>query len=114
MKLCRFTTTGVDARIGIEGGEGHLLDLTPAGIENLSAVLEDSNPLALLNRIDRRSLPRVSIRDVRFRPPVERQEVWAAGVTYLRSKNARMEESDFSATAYDRVYEAKRPELFFK
>src|SRR5207244_8337986 len=34
--------------------------------------------------------------------------------TYLRSKKARMEESDFSATAYDRVYDAPRPELFFK
>jgi 2-dehydro-3-deoxy-D-arabinonate dehydratase len=46
--------------------------------------------------------------------PIESQEVWAAGVTYLRSKAARMEESNFSATAYDRVYEAARPELFFK
>ena len=40
--------------------------------------------------------------------------MWAAGVTYLRSKTARMEESDFSATAYDRVYDADRPEIFFK
>jgi 2-dehydro-3-deoxy-D-arabinonate dehydratase len=47
-------------------------------------------------------------------PPVENQEVWAAGVTYLRSKAARMEESDFSASAYDRVYDAIRPEIFFK
>ncbi len=46
--------------------------------------------------------------------PVEGQEVWAAGVTYLRSKTARMEESDFSANAYDLVYEAERPELFLK
>src|SRR6185436_11224321 len=46
--------------------------------------------------------------------PVERQEVWAVGVTYLRSKKARMEESEFSASAYDKVYEAPRPELFFK
>ena len=45
---------------------------------------------------------------------MEDQEVWAAGVTYLRSKKARMEESDFSATAYDKVYDAERPELFFK
>jgi 2-dehydro-3-deoxy-D-arabinonate dehydratase len=45
---------------------------------------------------------------------VEGQEVWAAGVTYLRSKTARMEESDFSANAYDLVYEADRPELFLK
>jgi len=45
---------------------------------------------------------------------VESQEVWAAGVTYLRSKQARMDESDFSARAYDHVYEAPRPEIFFK
>ena len=51
---------------------------------------------------------------MRFAPPVEQQEIWAAGVTYLRSKTARMEESDFSATAYDRVYDADRPEIFFK
>src|SRR2546430_12929984 len=46
--------------------------------------------------------------------PIQSQEVWAAGVTYLRSKAARMEESNFSANAYDKVYEAPRPELFFK
>lgn len=48
--------------------------------------------------------------------PIGRQEVWAAGVTYLRSREARMEESKTSGGAdlYDRVYEAKRPELFFK
>jgi len=46
--------------------------------------------------------------------PVESQEVWAAGVTYLRSKQARMVESEFSANAYDRVYDAVRPEIFFK
>lgn len=41
------------------------------------------------------------------------QEVWAAGVTYLRSRQARREESD-SGNLYDLVYEADRPELFFK
>lgn len=48
--------------------------------------------------------------------PVESQEIWAAGVTYLRSKVARMEESKESGgdTFYDKVYEAERPELFFK
>src|SRR5689334_20234434 len=46
--------------------------------------------------------------------PIQSQEVWAVGVTYLRSKKARMEESDFSANAYDKVYDAPRPELFFK
>ncbi len=49
-------------------------------------------------------------------PPIGQQEVWAAGVTYLKSRDARMEESQSSGAAslYDKVYEADRPELFFK
>jgi 2-dehydro-3-deoxy-D-arabinonate dehydratase len=49
-------------------------------------------------------------------PPVENQEVWAAGVTYYRSRTARMEEAEAAGggTFYDRVYEAARPELFLK
>ena len=47
-------------------------------------------------------------------PPIGQQEVWAAGVTYLRSRRARIEESQKDADIYDRVYDAKRPELFFK
>ncbi|GAB3997738.1 fumarylacetoacetate hydrolase family protein [Spirosoma daeguense] len=48
--------------------------------------------------------------------PIERQEVWASGVTYLRSRDARMEESKKAGgdNFYDRVYDADRPELFFK
>jgi 2-dehydro-3-deoxy-D-arabinonate dehydratase len=48
--------------------------------------------------------------------PIGQQEVWAAGVTYLRSRDARMEESAASggASFYDKVYAAERPELFFK
>ncbi len=49
-------------------------------------------------------------------PPIENQEVWAAGVTYFRSREARMEESqsDAGGDFYDKVYYAERPELFFK
>ena len=47
-------------------------------------------------------------------PPVDDQEVWAAGVTYRRSRDGRMEESVDGGTPYDRVYEADRPELFLK
>jgi len=48
--------------------------------------------------------------------PISSQEVWAAGVTYFRSRNARMAESQEAGGAnfYDRVYEAERPELFLK
>ena len=49
-------------------------------------------------------------------PPIGSQEVWAAGVTYFRSRDARMEESKVAGGGnfYDRVYNAARPELFFK
>jgi 2-dehydro-3-deoxy-D-arabinonate dehydratase len=46
-------------------------------------------------------------------PPVDRQEVWASGVTYERSRQARVDESAV-AQAYDLIYGAERPELFFK
>jgi 2-dehydro-3-deoxy-D-arabinonate dehydratase len=52
----------------------------------------------------------------RLRPPIGRQEVWAAGVTCNRSRVARMAESTWAGSSdfYDRVYHAARPELFFK
>ncbi len=46
--------------------------------------------------------------------PIDSHEVWAAGVTYLRSREARMSESVTAASIYDLVYEAERPELFLK
>lgn len=51
-----------------------------------------------------------------LRAPIGNQEVWAAGVTYFRSRTARMEESKSAGGGdfYDRVYAAERPELFFK
>ena len=49
-------------------------------------------------------------------PPIGKQEIWAAGVTYLRSKEARMKEAEEAGGGdfYDRVYDAPRPELFPK
>ena len=51
-----------------------------------------------------------------LRAPIDSQEVWAAGVTYLRSRTARMEEAKEAGggSFYDRVYAAARPEIFFK
>jgi 2-dehydro-3-deoxy-D-arabinonate dehydratase len=112
MKLCRFAS-GKLLHVGLIDGTD-VLDLAPAGLVSLSSLLEAADPVAVLQDAQRQSLPRMPISEVRFRAPVERHEVWAAGVTYLRSKTARMEESDFSATAYDRVYDAERPEIFFK
>lgn len=52
----------------------------------------------------------------RIGAPIENQEVWASGVTYYRSRSARIEESKNAGGGdfYDRVYSAERPELFFK
>jgi 2-dehydro-3-deoxy-D-arabinonate dehydratase len=78
---------------------------------------------ALLNADDVEALLGAAIREGR-KPtapsvalaPIVSQEVWAAGVTYWRSRDARMEESKSAGggSFYDRVYEAERPELFFK
>lgn len=60
--------------------------------------------------------PSTEFSEVDILPPVGNQEVWAAGVTYYRSRTARMEESKDAGggSFYDRVYSAERPELFFK
>lgn len=57
-----------------------------------------------------------SLIDNGLQAPIKSQEVWAAGVTYLRSRDARMEESKNAGgdNFYDRVYDAERPEIFFK
>jgi fumarylacetoacetate (FAA) hydrolase family protein len=51
---------------------------------------------------------------LRLLAPLEPQEIWAAGVTYERSRHARVEESESSADVYALVYDAERPELFLK
>jgi 2-dehydro-3-deoxy-D-arabinonate dehydratase len=114
MKLCRFQkdADGDAIRIGLAVDEMTIADLTAGGIESITELLEDDNAMARVEVLT--DLPTLPLAEVTFLAPVERQEVWAAGVTYLRSKTARMEESDFSASAYDLVYEADRPEIFFK
>ena len=114
MKLCRFRSGNDAVHVGLVTEDSSIRVLSPVGITTLQPLLESDDPVAKLKGIDLAKLPRVSVSDVQLCAPVERQEVWAAGVTYLRSKAARMEESEFSANAYDRVYDAVRPEIFFK
>lgn len=68
--------------------------------------------------IDKNTAPpsRSSIVQESIEPPIQKQEIWAAGVTYWRSREARMEEAKDSGGAdfYAKVYDAVRPELFFK
>ncbi len=90
----------------IEGDNVHVLETHLS----LSAILHGNDPPPTAVKI---TLP---LSRVTLLPPIDKQEVWAAGVTYVRSKVAREEESASSGASrfYDKVYTAERPELFFK
>ena len=109
MKLCRFSVEGSAAvRVGLVQNERSVGDLTAAGVHRLDDLFERTDLADTLERLARESLPEHPLDKVRVLTPVESQEVWAAGVTYLRSKQARMDESDFSARAYDRILKVSR------
>src|SRR5438309_9441749 len=114
MKLFRFKHESKQPHVGLLVNETTLLDLAATRTKNLSELFEDADLPARLDKLAEEPSPRLDRSKVEFLAPIEREEVCAAGVTYLRSKKARMKESDFSGTAYDRVYDAERPELFFK
>ena len=111
MRLSRFAVDDGAARVGVIDGDA-VTELTAAG------TLGDLLALPL-NRIRAACADpggaTVPLSAVELLAPVDgRMEVWAAGVTYERSRTARMAESEQSADIYDRVYAAPRPELFFK
>jgi len=109
------------ARLGRRVGDA-VEELAMAGLEDavLQARVEGSSVIALLTAARAATAWPYATLDIAPHPdrphllqPVVTSEVWGAGVTYLRSRQARMEESVVS-DVYQRVYEAVRPELFFK
>jgi len=98
-------------RIGVVQDERVLLG--PPG-SSLSSLLFDEDPVAAARELIAAPSESLPFREARWLAPIDAQEVWAAGVTYVRSKQARMDESPTAASVYDRVYTAERPELFFK
>src|SRR5262245_46482249 len=110
MQLCKAQTAD-GVRVGILA-DGQLRFLLPN--TTLAAVLEADDPSAMArSQIDNNTGPLTPDR-VRLLAPIDAQEVWAAGVTYKRSRQARERESVGAATFYDKVYTAERPELFLK
>ncbi|MDQ0219476.1 fumarylacetoacetate hydrolase [Peribacillus cavernae] len=80
---------------------------------------ENQSPLEFINKlINQKSEPKRNMKDVTVTIPIDAPEVWAAGVTYEKSKEARNYEATQgkldSQTFYDKVYDAERPEIFFK
>ena len=91
--------------------EGQVRLLTVA---SLSDVLHAADPAAAARGgLDANAAP-LPLAEVKLLAPLDRQEVWAAGVTYKRSQEARERESAGAARFYDLVYTAERPELFLK
>jgi 2-dehydro-3-deoxy-D-arabinonate dehydratase len=115
MKLAKIRRANGDETVGIVDGV-HIvpLSLTAGQYETLADILDSDNPVTTAEFLIDGNAERISPAEVTMLAPIDRQEVWAAGVTYRRSKQARMDESDSAARFYDMVYEAPRPELFYK
>jgi 2-dehydro-3-deoxy-D-arabinonate dehydratase len=106
---------GDTAVVMVEGGNVFTLDMTrdPA-VKSLADLLHTPDPVRTATALLDVTTTAGQFADQRWLAPVDRQEVWAAGVTYKRSKVAREEESKGAAQFYDKVYTADRPELFLK
>lgn len=116
MRLARVELSGGERRVAVlDGDEVRLLDLDQVEkCRSLADILHAPDPAGLAKFLLPPNTAPLPADSVRLLAPVDRQEVWAAGVTYKRSQVARMEESETGASHYDRVYTADRPELFFK
>lgn len=116
MVLCRFTLHDDETqRTGILR-DGEVQDVsTVASVATLDRML--AMPLSelrqLLDELPTERLGKYPSGEYTLLAPLDNQEVWACGVTYERSRDARMHESR-QRDAYDRVYDAERPEIFFK
>jgi 2-dehydro-3-deoxy-D-arabinonate dehydratase len=117
MQLCKVQGATGKVEVGLlSGGEVRILELTRIdGPQTLSDLLCSADPQGLV-RFLLEGAPALPVGQVKFLPPLDAQEVWAAGVTYRRSREARERESADAGGArfYDLVYRAERPELFFK
>lgn len=114
MKLAKFRSTTGDDGVGVVSYD-QITPLSLAGgqYQSLFEILEADDPYEVVSFLSAGQSP-MPLESVVLVPPIDQQEVWAAGVTYKRSRTARMEESANAADCYDRVYASPRPELFFK
>ncbi len=106
MPLLRFSSAGQPQLGAVTDAGVVALDLTLA--ELLALPLAEARAI-----VEGAAGEGIEVSEADVLPPVDRQEVWAAGVTYKRSRDGRIEESG-NETLYDHVYSAARPEIFFK
>jgi 2-dehydro-3-deoxy-D-arabinonate dehydratase len=126
LALVRYHLPGAGPRIGVMRDEvvadvtaavGSVADWLRASVGRVQAAIEDLDGMAAAAAV-RTEAPRFDQAPAPDRPhwlpPIDSQDVWAAGVTYERSRAARQEEAQDGGDVYARVYTAKRPEIFFK
>ena len=111
MQLARVRRANGAIAFGSVSGERITYLSWPATLGDL---LASPDPAALVEQLSLASKDHEALSATKILSPVDKQEVWAAGVTYKRSKVAREEESVGAAQFYDKVYTAPRPELFLK
>ena len=116
MQLCKVQLETGQVRVGIlEGAHVRLLDVENLlGLRCLSDILHADQPAAVAHGMIDDDMAPVPVGDLTLLAPIDRQEVWAAGVTYKRSQEARERESAGAGSFYDKVYSAEQPELFLK
>ena len=115
MQLVKMRLSSGGDGVGV-WDEGFIRPLAMTGgqFRSLTDILEADDPVATVRLLVDATATAIPAAQTILLAPIDRQEVWAAGVTYKRSRTARMEESQGAASVYDKVYAAARPELFMK
>ncbi|MGQ0635032.1 MAG: fumarylacetoacetate hydrolase family protein [Planctomycetaceae bacterium] len=114
MKLAKVELPGGEQRVAVLVEQGVYVVAWSNDCQCLSDLLHAADPVELVGALFDSHATLIAAPQVKMLAPLDRQEIWAAGVTYKRSQVARMEESETGASHYDRAYTAPRPELFFK
>ena len=121
MRIIRFLEENGLTRLAAITDENLLYELPFENILELrkEAQQRKASMVEIIQQAIQDTLPKKEeIEQLKLLVPIEAQEVWAAGVTYLRSREERNYEATggkhTEPTIYDKVYEAKRPEIFFK
>lgn len=115
MQLAKWSLPGGAIEVGaVQDERAYPFDLAAAGFNSFGDFLAADGLEAVADKLVSTAAESHALDEVTLLAPIDAHEVWAAGVTYQRSQQARREESDSAGSFYDLVYTADRPELFFK
>ncbi|MCY8232626.1 fumarylacetoacetate hydrolase family protein [Priestia endophytica] len=121
MRIIRYLNEHSQAILAAVTNEGKVYPLPQEGLIELiqQANAQNVSPLSFVEFTISKSKPiQYSVEDLSLLVPIVAEEVWASGVTYERSRDARNYEATGgkldATTFYDKIYEAERPEIFFK